>query len=276
MLMAANTWFSFMIRIAWMTDIHLNFLNEEQLDAFLHKIAEANPDIVLIAGDIGEAHSFPLYLDRFAIRLQRPVYFVLGNHDFYFGTVEAVRSIAERLTNEFKWLSWLPKAGVVELTPDTALIGHDGWADGRYGDYEHSEMLLNDYLFIGELGGLDKSERLKMLNRLGDESGDYFRKWLPQALERYHHVYVVTHVPPFAESCLYEGQYSNVDSLPHFSSKAVGDALLEVAQAYPDREITVLCGHTHSEARFQALPNLRVLTGGAKYGAPAIQSIIEI
>ena len=44
------------------------------------------------------------------------------------------------------------------LTKDTCLIGHDGWADGRLGDFSGSKVLLNDYVEIknfvkaGDLG----------------------------------------------------------------------------------------------------------------------------
>jgi hypothetical protein len=40
--------------------------------------------------------------------------------------------------------------------------------------------------------------------------------------------------------------------------------------------MTVLCGHTHSSGEAQILPNLRVLTGGAVYGKPALQRVLEV
>lgn len=36
-------------------------------------------------------------------------------------------------------------------------------------------------------------------------------------------------------------------------------------------DFLVLCGHTHSEANFQALNNLTVRAGRAEYGYPKIQ-----
>ncbi|MCK5515577.1 MAG: hypothetical protein KAI39_01790 [Desulfobulbaceae bacterium] len=42
-----------------------------------------------------------------------------------------------------------------------------------------------------------------------------------------------------------------------------------------DKQMTVLCGHTHSSGECQILPNLLVKTGGAKYGSPMIQEIIS-
>jgi predicted MPP superfamily phosphohydrolase len=69
---------------------------------------------------------------------------------------------------------------------------------------------------------------------------------------------------------------SDDDWLPYFTCRAVGDALLETMQARPDRDLTVLCGHTHGAGTVEVLPNLRVWTGGADYGAPTIERMLEI
>ncbi len=45
---------------------------------------------------------------------------------------------------------------------------------------------------------------------------------------------------------------------------------------YRTRKLTVLCGHTHGAGMVQMLPNLRVYTGGARYGMPALQDVISI
>ena len=87
---------------------------------------------------------------------------------------------------------------------------------------------------------------------------------------------VLTHVPPFREACWHEGRISDDNWLPHFTCKAVGDALLEAMAAAPDHRMTVLCGHTHGGGEAQVLPNLRVLTGDARYGQPVIQRILGI
>ena len=49
----------------------------------------------------------------------------------------------------------------MELTKDAALVGVDGWADGRLGDYARSTVMLNDYLLIENIAGLDKARRLQ-------------------------------------------------------------------------------------------------------------------
>jgi hypothetical protein len=101
--------------------------------------------------------------------------------------------------------------GVVDFLPDTALIGHGGWADGRLGDYASSPVELNDHFLIDDFRGLDKGARLDRLHRLGDEAAGYFRRGLPEALARHRRVVALTHVPPFREACWHEGRLSNGD-----------------------------------------------------------------
>ena len=183
---------------------------------------------------------------------------------------------------EAKNLVYLNLAGVVELTPHTALVGHDGWADARLGDFDGSDVILNDFLLIEELSRwkdantLDKPALQQALQALGDEAAGYLRNVLTPAAEKYRHVIVATHVPPFREAAWHQGGPSADDYLPFFSCKAVGDVLPEAAQAHPACQILVLCGHTHGGGEIQVAENLRVVTGPADYGHPEIQRILEI
>ncbi len=265
-----------MTRVAWLTDIHLNFLRPVQLDKFYQLIRSSEPDCVLISGDITEAPRLQYTLKHLESHLPYPVYFVLGNHDFYGASIEDVHTLVHDITCNSPKLHWLNEAGIVQLAPNVALIGHDGWSDGRYGDYASSKVMLNDYLAIRDFVGMTKVQRLELLNKLGDSAACYVQEWLPKALELYDHVFFMTHVPPFAESCVHEGQPLDTDWLPHFSSKAVGDALITVMRDYPAKNVTVLCGHTHGQSHVQVLSNLQVFTGGAEYSRPEVQQVFEL
>lgn len=264
------------MKIAWITDIHFNFVDEEGIETFCQTIQSAEPAALLVGGDIGEAPTVQTYLQLLENRLQRPIYFVLGNHDFYQSAIAEVRNQAVALTRSSQWLRWLPVIDVVPLSHRTALIGHDGWSDGRLGDFFKSPVRLNDYQFIDELRGLDKDELHHKLNALGDEAAVHLKKALTQALPQFDEVIVLTHVPPFRESCLYEGKPGNDNWLPHFTCKAVGDVLMEMATAFPNCQMTVLCGHSHHAAHTDMLPNLSVKTGAATYGEPQLQTMVSI
>ncbi|MBT4497869.1 MAG: metallophosphoesterase [Gemmatimonadetes bacterium] len=265
-----------MKRWAWTTDIHLNFLEVEGIEAFVREIISGGVDGLLIGGDIGEAPNVVLLLRFLEDRLQRPIYFVLGNHDFYRGSIAGVRREVSELAAGSPWLHYLSRCGPVELTAETALIGHDGWADGRLGEFARSRVELNDYWLIEELRDLDAQARLRKLNELGDEAAGVLEGQLAEALHSHQHAIVLTHVPPFRGACWHEGEISNDDYLPHFSCRAVGEVLEDVMARLPEKRVTVLCGHTHGAGEAQIRPNLQVKTGGAVYGRPEVTEWLSV
>jgi Icc protein len=266
---------SSMTRVAWLTDLHLNFVAPREVDRFLMRVEAERPDWVLIGGDIGEAHDVARYLRRIKSRVSCQIAFVLGNHDFYRGSIARVRAEMAELCRETPRLVYLSDADVVELDANLGLVGHDGWADARVGDYERSDVMLNDYLLIEELAFASKRDRRVLLEQLGDEAAAHIRRVLPMALERYEQVMLLTHVPPLREACWHQGAISDDEWSPHFTCLAVGNAILEIMRQWPSRQLTVLCGHTHSPGECRPLDNVVILTGEARYGAPAIQRIWE-
>ena len=88
------------MRFAWLTDIHLNFC-PGRVQELLDRVDATEPDAVLIGGDIAEAPDVTGYLQRFAT-LNRPVYFVLGNHDFYRGSIRQVRAAVDDLGSAWR------------------------------------------------------------------------------------------------------------------------------------------------------------------------------
>jgi Icc protein len=264
------------MRVLWLTDIHLNFADASRQRGFLHEVRESKPEVILLSGDIAEADDVVSYLERMALAWELPLYFVLGNHDFYFGSVAQVRQRVAELCAVQPNLCYLTTSDVIELTPRVGLVGHDGWADGRVGDYERSTVMMNDYRLIAELAGVGKRERLPLLQGLAQQAADHFRRVLPIALAKYAEVFLVTHVPPLREACWHEGHLSDDEWAPHFVALTVGEAILDVMRAYPKQQLTVLCGHTHGSGQCHPLPNVTILTGGAIYGHPGIVRMFEL
>ncbi len=269
------------MRLAWMTDVHLNFLDPLGRRRFL-ETARDQADAFVISGDIAESPSILGVLQQMEDVLRKPVHFVLGNHDFYRGSIGRTRFEVAELAREREFLTYLTAAGVVELSPQTALVGHDGWADARLGDFAGSDVVLNDYFLIDEVRklkgdfDLDKPALQEALNGLGDEAARHFEVVLQQALARYPSVIAVTHAPPFKEAAWYNGRHSDDNWLPHLTCKAVGDCMRRTMEANPQSRLLVLCGHTHGSGEARIADNLQVLTGAAEYGNPQIQQVVDI
>lgn len=286
------------MKLAWLTDIHLDHLwprdmrDEQVVDTperivdFCSTLLEQEFDAVVISGDISLADH--KYIDNFFITteycikyladtLQKPIYFVLGNHDYYFGSINKTRAKMVQLSEAFHDIKWLTNGYIIELTPEVGLLGHDGWYDLRNGTLcQH--YIMSEFEYVEEFRGYreDWNVAKKLCQELADDAADYFKEVIPDALKVFNKLIVVTHVPPFAEVSKYRGKPTDDDHLPFYSSKAVGDALIEVAKTHPNKEIIVLSGHTHGFAEFQALPNLKSVVCSSWYGAPALQKIIDL
>src|SRR6266545_1975595 len=80
------------VRIAWLSDTHLNFVDEGRRRRFVDRVAAHAPDAVLVSGDIADGWTVVPALELLAERVTCPTYFVLGNHDFYQRGIADVRT----------------------------------------------------------------------------------------------------------------------------------------------------------------------------------------
>lgn len=263
------------MKLAWLTDIHLNFLNKNERKNFYQQIIASECEVILISGDIAEASCVADILRELVKKVQKPVYFVLGNHDYYRGNVKDVREEMAELSQSCPSLFWLSASGVQLLNHEVAIVGQDGWADGRLGDYTNSRVILNDSRMIADLFQakiIDKFQLLQKMQQLADADALRLQEDLKQAIKQCpKKIVVLTHVPPFKEVCLHEGKMSDEDWLPFFSSKVMGDTLMRMAMENASIEFLTFCGHTHSQAHYQPLMNLTVEAGKAEYYYPRIE-----
>lgn len=255
-----------MLKIAWVTDPHMESVDEESLTSFWKSIVRQQNDAVFITGDISTNRYIEEHLGLIDSILKIPIYFVLGNHDAYGSSLGDARIKISRLVAQSRFLHWVTEEGIIELTDKTCLIGHDGWYDGRNGDYWHSNVILTDFTLLREFKWQNRDIRLETMRRLADEGVSHFRRYLTKALIKYNHVIIMTHVPPFREVAYHDGEPSDEYSLPFFTCQAAGELFLKVMRKNPDKRLTVLCGHTHSRREYSPIPNINVLCGRAEYG----------
>lgn len=290
-----------MKKVAWLSDIHLNFLSPDQTVELIAAIKKSEAESLWISGDIAEGDTIAANLEKLSRELELPLYFVLGNHDYYRSSIAEVRSSIQNLCRSHPGLNWLNDSEVIKVSDDTALLGHDSWADGGLGNYANSNLIMSDFFLIEDfspfevksiqidqalrnttelfeliLGTKSKQTRLALMQSLAQEAANHIQKLLPNALKHYRHIFFLTHIPPFQKACHYKGMPTDDSGLPYFASKVVGDALIEIMRQFPYRYLTVLCGHTHERVEVDILDNLKVLTAQAEYGHFAIQKIFSI
>jgi len=99
------------MNILAMADLHLEF----DLD-FGHAFLEAQPldniDVIVIAGDLGNADSGPVSAAQLAT-LGIPVLYVPGNHDYYYGSFPSVDAAYQKLDEKLRDFHYLQNKKVV-------------------------------------------------------------------------------------------------------------------------------------------------------------------
>jgi len=257
------------MQLAWVTDPHLEWLNDHALGDFLRRLSTSETDGVVISGDISDAKHIKYHLKVLG-NLPMPVYFVLGNHDIYAATFEHVYAMVRRSVEDHKNLFWLTNCTAIKLTDHTYLIGHDGWADGRAGGSQRSGLLLNDYRAIYDFHGLTVGATFGLMQKIADKASNRLTNQILKIGAR--HIIVVTHAPPYVRACMYNGLATDDMYIPHFSNVGMGKALSEVA-CKTNARLSILCGHTHEEVRVNINDKIAVWVGQATYGSPTYTTI---
>jgi Icc-related predicted phosphoesterase len=266
-----------MKKIMWATDIHLGFADQVNSDRFIKEARSG--DALIISGDISNGNDLKHWLMVLSNQISIPIYFVLGNHDYYHRSFDEVHGLVRRLVakqDNLFWLTELPDK-FVEIDEGIAVVGHEGWYDCRNGRLGRIKM--NDFYYIKNFKPLNAPGKISDVlisefRRLTDEAIKHIEGALEEAFKHYEKVLMVTHVPPFREAAWHKGEISESPFLPLMSSKAMGEMLVRV-MANINKELVVLCGHTHSPGVAQILPNLKVLTGKGEYHFPEA-NILEL
>jgi predicted phosphohydrolase len=263
------------IPMAWATDVHLDFLKtDEAVLEWIEDCVKPIPgDILLLTGDISLAPSILHHLRMIEKHSKKHIYFVAGNHDYWDGSFDELRSEFRKLEPLTDGITWMGAVDFVPVGETMALVGHDGWYDARNGDLANSRFCMNDWYRIKEFAA--HPDRIVDISRhLADEATNHVVAGVEKAISAGKtKIVVMTHFPTHPEACRYKGGPSEPTALPWYSSKVMGDALERLAEENPRVTINVLCGHTHSAASFEKRSNLRIIVGKAEYGDPVVNTI---
>lgn len=280
------------MKLAWCSDIHLDFLDrtpDEALETFIRPLSDVDCDAVMITGDIATSDCVISHLETMASVLNKPVYFVLGNHDFYGGSFDSVRTAVRKLVAARPNLKYLTGSRSVKLTPHTALVGDDGWYDAYHGDPARSPYVMTDWHRIEDyvnagamhVSGLygDTSRNIgtviSISRRAAFDASERMSIALDEAARVRSTVVVATHVPPWPLSHPSSGKISSAATQPWYTSRMMGDAIEAAAVTHPDVKFEVFCGHVHGRSSTRILPNVNYNVAPAEYGSPRTQ-IVEV
>lgn len=264
------------MKLGFATDIHLDAIRKFDQKGYPDQRAvgerlAGDHDALVITGDISTGEKFKDHFGAFCEGAQIPVYFVLGNHDFWDAPESDVRAMAATFPG------CLDRGEVVELNPRVALVGRSGWYDTLSGHPTESRIEVNDWVRASRLIGPYSSRVPHLLHkacqRWSEEEAAKAVPVLEEAAKGYQEVFFGTHFPCFRSACF--APDGTLDSgergwWPWSINTTMGHAIREVTDRYPNTDFTVLTGHTHGGGKAQITPNLRCIAGRAQHGYPRL------
>lgn len=233
-------------------------------------LVDERPDGVFLTGDISDGKSIVAHLKMLSERLACPIYFVLGNHDFWHKSFEQTYQDIRKLTGSIPNLIWLTESPTISLTENVALVGTEGWYDGLAANPRYLDITW-DWLYIKELRNLTRLDRLDYYRKLSTQEADRMEAKLRRAASDFNEIIVMTHIPPWVEAApvmtpiLSRFKIFRDCSMSYDVSVLMGQAIDRVARDFPKTKFRVLAGHTHVQICVQIAPNVEVRVNRAKY-----------
>jgi predicted phosphohydrolase len=262
-----------MARIIVTSDLHLGITSEQQVRAQAEQIAEAQPDLTVLAGDLGEGLSNIRACLRLFAHLPGQVAALMGNHDLWAYQHQATQTLWEELLPQVvhdAGMLWLEESAWIR--DGVAVVGSMTWYDYSAVDpavrphaagwfARHKRRYNNDARFVTWKWSDPEAARI-----LGDA-----------LVERVHRleedptvqaVMVVTHVPIFrAQMFAKPGDRRWGISNAYFGNLTLGDRLIGTPKLR-----RVVSGHTHcgreGGVERPGLPPLRVSVVASEYHCP--------
>jgi predicted phosphodiesterase len=262
------------MKLAWLTDIHLDFLRTSDFLFFAEEINASGADAVVISGDIAQSFCVNTKLMELSVLINKKIYFVLGNHDYYRSSIEKTNKETLRVHDKYNMIHWL-RMGIYPLSDTVCLTGHEGWYDARLGNVDLATR-ITDFDLIKDFNMKHKSEIAEIAKNLAIKSANEIEPTLIRAAKNYKTVIFATHVPPFPDASLHRNVRSEVEYLPWYSNMTFGVMLSELALKFPDTRFICICGHTHCPAYYKHFDNLEVLAGISEYKNPQISKIFDV
>ena len=224
----------------WFTDTHLDIVTPWNLIKFILHIRKEKPAGIFLTGDISNGLLIEWHLKLLATYIKCPIYFVLGNHDYHFSSMEKIHNKIRELCKKYSNLIWVTDEGVVHLTEKVALIGHEGWYDAVGGKPEYLKFTF-DWWLTKEFRQLPSMlARMEHWKKMSEQSAHDLTDKIEKCIERgYKTVYVLTHFPPWREATRDVGTLLETFWIPYNVNMTLGKALRETMKDHKKRYITV-------------------------------------
>ncbi|PIS01643.1 MAG: hypothetical protein COT84_00960 [Chlamydiae bacterium CG10_big_fil_rev_8_21_14_0_10_35_9] len=245
----------------WLTDVHIDYKKDTSVNDFFERIQTQDEGGICITGDIAENRGAIEFIQKLSSKVRCPIYFVLGNHDFYGSEIFSLQEELFELFKENTSVYYLAKENVLSVSPDTAVIGVDNWYDLKGGDYFTSDIKLKDFKMIDNFKSLSKQDLYDFMGEHSQKIIKQVEEKLDLAFQGHTHAILLTHVPCFREACLHNNQIADDKWAPFFTHRQLADFIVTYMSERVDKSLTILSGHTHHKAEYSPLQNVVIKVG---------------
>lgn len=250
----------------WFTDVHLDTILPWTLIKFIRHVRHEKPKGIFLTGDISNGFMLGWHLKMLAMSAKCPIYFVLGNHDYHFSSLEKVHAKVRKLCKKYPNLVWMTDNEVVPLNKEVAVIGTEGWYDAEKGKPEYLKFTF-DWFMVKNFRGLpNMNARINLWRQMSNDSAGNIVLKLEKAIEQgYKTIYIVTHFPPWREATRDIGTPWEKFWLPYNANAPMGQRIESVMKGYEDHNVIVLAGHTHDDCWIRVEHNIECKVSRAKH-----------
>lgn len=242
-----------MLKILWLTDTHVDKISAENYQELLDFIIASKADGMWLTGDIGDPPRNIEFLKALFERYKKPVFFVLGNHDFYKYKIADMRFKMTQLVKSYPLANYLSETPGLD-SDGHLMVGMDCFANTGQ---DIIQQMTWDSDHILDLDALNESHLTAQLNALAEKDAKRLLKKCQQQIHTHiKKVSILTHVPP---SDSMKGQFL---VKPHqknrsvFYSLTLSDVLHQLASDFPSVQFNVYSGHIHQTQLYQIAGNM--------------------
>lgn len=163
------------MKIQYISDIHLEFLNQNEYEKLLNKINIVG-DVCILAGDIGNPyyHNYENFLRFINYRFEK-TFLIAGNHEYYKNSIIQTKADIKNMVNDFQNISFLDNS--FEEYNGFRFIGTTQWTEITDPTYK-----INDLEYINKFS-------IKDYNNLFYESRNFLEYAIaPNSIIITHHL----------------------------------------------------------------------------------------
>ena len=247
------------MKFSVISDTHAQHLRDSELEAKeqMQRIDKDNPEFIIHLGDIGEGRMNPAYNIWF--NHNPNTYFVVGNHDLW-NYLPPDLALTKSLGN-FKYGHPLEKQWDDRKTfyqhKNVAIVGTIGFPDfkhpaplkefGKNYDWDNRSA-TNDPRFIDlTKGWLTYTERLHSA---------FFARLAKAFKTDADFIIVAAHYAFLESHSLLDRDPREMRIWPYFFNYTIGQKVLELAKANPDKKVLAIAGHSHEFCKGKLLKEL--------------------